>query len=90
MMGFHDGIRQRVETVNLVGMDSTGCVVTDWRRVNRLRLRCSRFQKFKNLLHLTVGGVFDPTGCLLAPGGEKQALHDRLTGTAVYPKDATD
>ena len=28
-------------------------------------------------------------GCLLALGGEKQALPDRLTGTAVYPKDAT-
>ena len=28
-------------------------------------------------------------GCLLAFGGEKQALHDKLAGTAVYPKDAT-
>ena len=28
-------------------------------------------------------------GCLLVLGGEKQALHDKLAGTAVYPKDAT-
>ena len=28
------------------------------RRINRLRLRCFRFRKCKNLLHLTVGGVF--------------------------------
>jgi hypothetical protein len=32
--------------------------VTDWRRINRLRLRCFRFRKCKKLLHLTVGGVF--------------------------------
>jgi hypothetical protein len=31
---------------------------TDWRRINWLRLRCFRFRKCKNLLHLTVGGVF--------------------------------
>jgi hypothetical protein len=30
----------------------------DWPRINRLRLRCFRFRKCKNLLHLTVGGVF--------------------------------
>ena len=29
--------------------------VPDWRRINRLRLRCFRFRKCKNLLHLTVG-----------------------------------
>ena len=36
------------------------CVVTDWRRINRLRLRCFRFRKCKNRLLLTVGGVFLP------------------------------
>ena len=32
----------------------------DWRRINRLRLRCFSFRKCKNLLHLTVGGVYWP------------------------------
>ena len=34
------------------------CVVTDWRRINRLRLRLFRFRKCKNRLHLTVDGFF--------------------------------
>ena len=34
---------------------AAACVVTDWRRINRLRLRCFRFRKCKNRLHLTVG-----------------------------------
>ena len=40
------------------GRGGMGYVVMDWRRINRLRLRCFRFRKCKNLLHLTVGGVF--------------------------------
>ena len=36
--------------------------MTDWRRINRLRLRCFRFQKCKNFLHLAVSDVFWPHG----------------------------
>ncbi len=36
------------------------CVVTDWRRINGLRLRCFRFRKCRNRLHVTVGGVYGP------------------------------
>jgi uncharacterized RDD family membrane protein YckC len=37
----------------------------------------------------SIGGFVMGIGCLLVLGGEKQALHDKLAGTAVYPKDAT-
>ena len=35
-----------------------------------------------------IGLLVMAIGCLLVLGGEKQALHDKLAGTAVYPKDA--
>jgi uncharacterized RDD family membrane protein YckC len=36
-----------------------------------------------------IGGLVMVIGCLFVLGGEKQAVHDKLAGTAVYPKDAT-
>ena len=36
--------------------------VTEWRRINRLRLRLFRFRKCWNRLHWVFGGVFFPYG----------------------------
>ncbi|MEO2020033.1 MAG: sialidase family protein [Fuerstiella sp.] len=62
--------------------------VTDWRRINRLRLRCFRFRKCKNLLHLTVGGFFWPYAISLWGGGvvtiAKVASLDRFQAQPIW------